>query len=125
MVHHPRRHKQLIESFKDAISGFVNAFIQERNLHIQIVAAIFVIVFSLIIHIHFVELLIVFVLIGGVISLELMNTAIERVVDLVTQEQHPMAKAAKDTAAAAVWWFSVISAVIYLFIVVGTLIGQS
>lgn len=120
--HSPRRHKHLPESFKDAISGFVFAFLQERNLHIQMFAAVVVIVFSLIIHVSLVELMIVFILIGGVISLELVNTAIERLVDLVTQEEHPMAKAAKDTAAAAVWWFSLISAIIYLFIVLDSLI---
>jgi diacylglycerol kinase len=118
---HPRRHKNLIDSFKDAISGFVLAFVQERNLHIQMFAAIIVIAYSLIIHVSAVELMIVFLLIGGVISLELINTAIERLVDLVTQKQHPMAKAAKDTAAAAVWCFSVIAVVIYVIIIWNTL----
>lgn len=40
--------------------------------------------------------------VGAVITLELVNTAIERAVDLVTGEFHPLAKAAKDIAAAAV-----------------------
>lgn len=119
--HHPRRHKHLIESFKDAISGFMLAFVQERNIHIQMFAAIIIVAFSLAIHVSPVELMIVFILIGGVISLELINTAIERLVDLVTQKQHPMAKAAKDTAAAAVWCFSVLSVVIYVIIILNTL----
>ncbi|MCO7126330.1 diacylglycerol kinase family protein [Sporolactobacillus shoreicorticis] len=119
---HPRRHKNLIDSFKDAISGFILAFVQERNIHIQMFAAVAVIIFSILIHVSLIELMIVFLLIGGVISLELVNTAIERVVDLVTQERHPMAKAAKDAAAAAVWWFSVISVVVFIIIVVNTLI---
>jgi diacylglycerol kinase len=116
-----RRHKSLVNSFKDAISGFWLALCQERNIHIQLFAAVAVILFSLLIRISLTELLIVLLLIGGVISLELINTSIERVVDLVTQECHPMAKAAKDAAAAAVWWFSVIAAVIYAIIVVTTL----
>lgn len=116
-----RRHKSLANSFRDAISGFWLAFCQERNIHIQLSAAVVVVIFSLLIRIPLNELLIVFLLIGGVISLELVNTSIERVVDLVTQERHPMAKAAKDTAAAAVWWFSVIAAVIYAIIVITTL----
>lgn len=119
--HHPRRHKHLVESFKDAISGFILAFVQERNIHIQIFAAVAVVIFSIIIHVSPIELMIVFLLIGGVISLELVNTAIERVVDLVTQEQHPMAKAAKDVAAAAVWWFSVVSVAVFIVIVVNKL----
>lgn len=116
-----RRHKSLVNSFRDAISGFWLAFCQERNIHIQLFAAVVVIIFSLLIRINLVELLIVFLLIGGVISLELINTSIERVVDLVTRDRHPMAKAAKDTAAAAVWWFSVIAAGIYAIIVITTL----
>jgi len=119
--HHLRRHKHLVESFKDAISGFILAFVQERNIHIQIFAAVAVVIFSIIIHVSPIELMIVFLLIGGVISLELVNTAIERVVDLVTQEQHPMAKAAKDAAAAAVWWFSVVSVAVFIVIVVNKL----
>ncbi|TGA99587.1 diacylglycerol kinase family protein [Sporolactobacillus shoreae] len=117
-----RRHKRLSKSFGDAISGFWLAFRQERNIHIQLSAAVIVIIFSLIIHISRTDMMIVIILIGGVISLELMNTALERVVDLVTRERHPMAKAAKDTAAAAVWWFSVIAALIYAYIVAGTLL---
>jgi Diacylglycerol kinase len=116
-----RRHKSLGNSFRDAISGFWLAFRQERNIHIQLIAAVGVIIFSLLIRISLVELIIVLLLIGGVISLELINTSIERVVDLVTQDRHPMAKAAKDTAAAAVWWFSVIAAVIYAIIIITTL----
>ncbi|GGL40257.1 diacylglycerol kinase family protein [Sporolactobacillus putidus] len=116
-----RKHKHLSESFKDAISGFRLALFQERNIHIQLFAAAVVIIFSLMIHVPLTDMLIIFALIGGVISLELVNTAVERLVDLVTKERHPMAKAAKDTAAAAVWWFSVMAAVIYFFIVYNTL----
>ncbi|MCL1630411.1 diacylglycerol kinase family protein [Sporolactobacillus sp. CPB3-1] len=117
----PRRHKNLTDSFKDATSGFMLALWQERNLHIQLFAAVAVLVFSLMIHVSLIELMVVIVLIGGVISLELVNTAIERIVDLVTKEEHPMAKAAKDTAAAAVWWFSVIAVIAYIFILLHTL----
>lgn len=119
-----RRHKRLSKSFQDAISGFWLAFCQERNIHIQLAAAIIVVAFSLAIHISATDMMIVIILIGGVISLELMNTAVERVVDLVTRERHPMAKAAKDAAAAAVWWFSVIAAVIYAYIVIETLLSK-
>lgn len=50
--------------------------------------------------------------IGLVISLELINTAIERVVDLVTSEYHPLAKEAKDIAAGAVFVAAILSIVI-------------
>lgn len=116
-----RRHKRLSESFKDAISGFSLAVRQERNIRIQLLAGLCVTALSLAIHVSRTDMLIILGLIGGVISLELVNTAVERVVDLVTKERHPMAKAAKDAAAAAVWWFSVIAAAIYFFILFDTL----
>jgi len=50
--------------------------------------------------------------IGGVLALELLNTAIERVVDLVTEELHPLAKQAKDIAAGAVLIYAILSVVI-------------
>lgn len=59
---------------------------------------------------------VVLVLIGGMLALELLNTAIEHVVDLVTDQYHPLAKAAKDAAAGAVCVFAVISCIIGLLI---------
>ena len=53
---------------------------------------------------------------GLVISCELINTAIEAVVDLVTEEYHPLAKVAKDTAAAAVFVFAIIAIIVGLII---------
>ncbi len=54
--------------------------------------------------------------IGGVISLELINSSIENLVDLVTEEFHPLAKKVKDMAAAAVFMFSIVSIIIGLII---------
>jgi undecaprenol kinase len=51
-----------------------------------------------------------------VLSLELMNTAIERAIDLVTKDVHPLAKQAKDVAAGAVLVASVGAAVTALII---------
>lgn len=116
-----RQHKRLFFSFRDAVSGFLLAIRQERNIRLQLLAAIGVIIFSLLIHVSRMDMMVIIVLIGGVISLELMNTAVERAVDLVTKEPHPMAKAAKDAAAASVWWFSVVATVIFAVIVAATL----
>lgn len=55
-------------------------------------------------------------LFGLVIALELVNTAIESVVDLVTTERKPLAKAAKDTAAGAVLVAAIMAAIVGLII---------
>ena len=53
-----------------------------------------------------------------VIALELVNTAIESVVDLVTTERKPLAKTAKDTAAGAVLVAAIMAAIVGLIIFV-------
>lgn len=119
--HDHHKNRTFWDSMKLAFWGLWMAFRSERNLHIQLTAAVLVLAVSLKIHVSETHLMIILILIGGVISLELMNTALERLVDLVTKEWHPLAKAAKDIAAGAVWWFSIISAVIYILILHDTL----
>ena len=62
------------------------------------------------------EWFIVLILIGGMLSLELVNAAIERVVDLTTTEWHPLAKQAKDLSAGAVLIYAIVSALIGLLL---------
>ena len=59
--------------------------------------------------------------IGAVISAELMNTAVETVVDLVSPEFHPLAGKAKDIAAAASWFMSGISAIVGILVFIRAL----
>ena len=54
--------------------------------------------------------------IGLVISGELINTALEAIVDLVTEEYHPLAKVAKDTAAASVFVLAIVAVIVGLII---------
>ena len=85
---------------------------EERNLKIHIVIMIFVIIFGIILKISKIEWIICIILFGLVISAELMNTAIENVVDLVTMEKNQKAKIAKDVAAGAVLVTAISSAII-------------
>lgn len=64
------------------------------------------------------DVLLVFFLIALVLSLELMNTAVESVVDLVTDEWKEKAKIAKDTAAGAVLAAAIFSVIIGLWVFV-------
>jgi diacylglycerol kinase (ATP) len=58
-----------------------------------------------------------------VIALELVNTAIESVVDLVTTERKPLAKTAKDTAAGAVLVAAIMAAIVGLIIFVPRIVS--
>lgn len=108
--------KRLLLSFKYAFFGFLQAFKTEQNLRIHCVSAILVFALSIRLHLSKMEWIIILLLIGGMFALELMNTAIERTVDLVTKDFHPLAKQAKDIAAASVLIFSIIAAIIGMMI---------
>ncbi|MFC4800837.1 diacylglycerol kinase family protein [Neobacillus sp. GCM10023253] len=111
----PKR-KKFWHTFAYAIEGIVTALKHERNMRFHAISAVIVIAFGLFFSITKIEWLFILVSIGGMFSLELLNTAIERVVDLVTNEYKPLAKQAKDIAAGAVFIFAIITLVIGIVI---------
>lgn len=115
--------KRLINSFKYAFEGILQAYVGEQNLKIHTVIAILVIIFGFILKISYTEWLVCLVLIGLVLMAEFFNTSIEYLVDLVSPEIHPLAKAIKDTASAGVLMMAIISAIIGLIIFVPKLIS--
>lgn len=94
--------KSLIDSFNYAVNGIISALKTERNMKIHYLLAIIVIILSLFFDFSRTELLILIFAISLVIVAELFNTAIEKVVDLITHKYHPLAKLAKDISAGAV-----------------------
>lgn len=92
----------LIDSFNYAINGLITAVGTERNMKIHYAVAIFVLISSLFFDLSRVEYILLLTTISLVIIAELINTAIEKVVDMITEEYHPIAKIAKDIAAGAV-----------------------
>lgn len=106
------------KSLSYAISGIIQCVKKERNIKIHFFVMILVIISGFLFQISITEWLICILLFALIISLELVNTAIEAVVDLCTQEIHPLAKIAKDTAAGAVLISAVASVVIGLIIFV-------
>ena len=115
--------KRLTNSFKYAFEGIVQAYIGEQNLKIHSVIACLVIIFGFILKISYTEWLICLVLIGLVLMAEFFNTSIEYLVDLVSPDIHPLAKATKDTSSAGVLMIAIISAIIGLTIFVPKLIN--
>ncbi|MFN7251261.1 MAG: diacylglycerol kinase family protein [Anaerobacillus sp.] len=108
--------KRFTCSFIYAWSGLKHAIRNEQNMKIHLFIAIMMISLAYVLEIHRVEKIILLLVIGIVISLEVLNTAIERVVDLVTKEYHPMAKVAKDVSAGAVFIFSIFAVLIGILI---------
>jgi diacylglycerol kinase (ATP) len=93
----------LLISFRFAWAGISYAFQTQRNFRIHVVVGSLAIFLGTMLHLTAVEMAVVSLTIGAVLGMELLNTAIESVVDLtVKQNYHELAKIAKDCAAAAV-----------------------
>ena len=107
-----RKSKPLLGSFSFAVAGILTALLSERNMRIHLISSIVVFLLSIYFSITKMEWIVILFAIGGMFSLELINTAIERVVDLVTKEYHPLAKQAKDIAAGAVFLYAVLSVIV-------------
>lgn len=114
--------KSILKSFKYAIEGIFTGIKEERNMKIHIFIMILVIVFGIVLKISQIEWIICIIQFGFVISLELVNTAIESTVDLITLEKSPQAKIAKDVAAGSVLIAAITSAIIGLIIFLPKLI---
>ena len=94
--------KSLSKSFGYALEGFLHALRNNRNLRIHLVIALVVIILSVFFRINKYEMSILGVVIVLVISSEMINAAIEEMVNLITQEHKREAKIAKDVAAGMV-----------------------
>lgn len=110
-----KKHR-VASSFKFGFQGIASAAARERNMQIHIVISVFVLVAGLVFSISKYEWIAILLCIGGMIALEMLNTAIERTVDMYTKEFHPLAKQAKDIAAGAVLIFAIVSVIIGLII---------
>ena len=108
--------KKKADSFKFAFSGIKELWVHESNTRIHLIFTILVMIMALLLKVNNVELCVLVFITGAVWSAEAMNSAVERVVDLVTLEKKPLAKAAKDLAAGSVLLLAITSVVIGLVI---------
>ena len=106
------KNKKLINSFKCAIQGIRQAVKTERNVKIHITIMILVIIAGIVLKINTQEWIICIILFGLVISLELVNSAIEATVDIAMPYKDKRAKLAKDVSASAVLVLAIASAII-------------
>ncbi|KJD42059.1 diacylglycerol kinase [Paenibacillus polymyxa] len=103
-------------TFRYAAEGVVYALRTQVNMRIHAVVALLVIVAGLTLRISRLDWLFVCMAIAIVMVAELINTAVEAAVDLISPDIHPLAKAAKDTAAGAVLLAAVFAVIIGIFV---------
>ncbi len=94
--------KKRLKSFSYAFNGFKILIKEEHNARIHLFAAIIAIILGVILHISTCEWLAIILSIGLVISLEIVNSAIENIADFISPQKHDKIKKIKDLSASAV-----------------------
>ena len=109
--------KNVLKSFRYAFSGIKYTFKNSRNFKIQVIFAIFSLTLGSIVQLSNSDFLILLVTVFSVLTLEILNTSIESLVDLVVKKKFSyLAKIAKDCSAGAVLLASINSVIIGLWL---------
>lgn len=108
--------QQRIRSFRYAIHGIRNLFQYEHNAWIHLVAGVAVVILGFVYHISTLEWMILSLVIGLVFAMEMINSALERLADVVSPQKNEQIRIAKDLSAAAVLVSAIISVIVGLLI---------
>jgi len=108
--------KKLISSFKIAFSGLKHAFLKEQTFRIQVIIGCLAVFLMFYFPLSSIKRAFIGLFIVLVLSLELINSQIERVLDFLVPNEHPKVKIIKDLSAAAVLLTSVGAAIIGIII---------
>ena len=101
-----KERRRLKNSIKYSLSGLKMAYANEGSLRLHTTMTIAVIVFGIIFKLSITDMILSMIMMGIILGVELLNTAIESCVDLVTLDIHPLAKRAKDIGSAAAFMMS-------------------
>lgn len=104
--------RKLIKSFGHAIDGVVFLLSSEQNARVHTIITILVGVFAYVFQISRIEAAVLFMAVILVFAIEIINTAIEKVFDLLHPGDHEIIRAVKDAMAGAVLISSIIAAVV-------------
>lgn len=110
--------------FHFAWEGIIEAIKLERNLKVHLSITCIVFLLGWFVHLTLMEWVIIVLVIGFVLALELVNTAIEEIINYLKPEIHPHAKLIKDIAAGAVFIAALTAAIVGLLIFIPKLISM-
>jgi diacylglycerol kinase len=113
---HYLKNRTILQSFKNATSGFYQAVLSERNLKIHLCAVILVIAAGIFFRLEPVRWAVLVLTIGLVLISELLNTSIEKLTNMITTEYSDKAKKVKDIGSSAVFISTIISVIVGILI---------
>jgi len=108
--------KLLVKSFSHAWQGLLVAFKEEPSFRYQLIAALIVGILLIAFPLERWERALLILCIGGVLVLELLNSIIERFVDIVKPRVHEYARIVKDLSAAAVLIMAITAVILAIII---------
>lgn len=114
--------RRILRSFQFAWQGVAYCFKTQSNIRIHSAAATAVLLAGCYFGLQPVEMAVLSLTIALVLAAEMLNTAVEKLVDLVSPDYHPLAKIVKDTAAGAVLTVAVLSLAVACFLFLPKLI---
>lgn len=115
--------KRVLKSFKFSFDGLKYAYLHEQSLVLHVLVMIIIVTCGVGFKITPMQWVITLVMGALILVAELFNTSIEAVVDMVTEEFHPLAKIAKDTASAACFIADITAAGMWLVVFVPKIIS--
>lgn len=110
------RKRTFLDSVKNCLDGISYTITHENNFKREMVIGILTVILSLVLKISILEWVIIILLINFVLVCELINTSLEKAVDLYTKEFNETAKIVKDVAGASVFVMCIFSAIIGMII---------
>lgn len=108
--------KRFLNTFKYSYQGLKYAYTNEQSMFIHAISSLVAILLAIVFKVGIVEWSITVLFIGLSAALELLNTAIEAVCDMVTKEYNELAKIAKDTASASVFVIAFVAFAVSLIV---------
>ena len=107
---------KFLRSLFYAFRGTVSCICDQRNMRIHIVIGLYVLYFSQFYSLSTEQICMMWLVIGVVLALELLNTAVEKTCDAITMEKSELIKVAKDASAGAVLTVSAVAVVIAIYL---------
>ncbi|EGV09022.1 prokaryotic diacylglycerol kinase [Parvimonas sp. oral taxon 393 str. F0440] len=111
-----KKNSSFMESFFCAFKGIIYIFKTERNFRFHIMFSVLVLLCSLIFNLSYVELSVILIMIAVVLTLEIINTIIENIMDFLCKDYNLNIKIIKDMASGAVLVSAFISIIVGLLI---------
>lgn len=104
------KNKNIFQAFQNSVNGIKYTFRNERSLKIQVAFSLLASVLAIVLGFNSTQLAILFITIGFVLFAELINTALEVVMDLYSEEYNEKIKNVKDISSGAVFVTAIVSA---------------